>query len=645
MKKLLLSLLAVVGLAGVASAATVTFDFTKPTTLTPPQPADKDAEGLKADNTNKYADVAGVTFTSGAASISFTKIDGISSSGVRMYYQSGGAIQLRLYKNYKMVVAGQGANVTGIKIVYNHAKADKLSADAGTYTVAADKKSATWSGNAPSVVFTPSDNLQINSIEVTTGAADPDFIAAPVFTPAAGTYTGAQNVTITAAAGCDIFYTTDGTAPTTASNKYTGALAVDKSMTVKAIAAKDGKTSAVATAAYVINKAPEGGKVTAELAKTVAAGDYIFYLEGAGVAVPVGESLQYGYPIFKANTPANNVITTDKANVVTLAATEGGYTIKDCYGRYWGIDASHFSINVFSDLATATNAVWTVALSGNDVKITNVGRPTVYLAMAEYNSEKEIKATDQADQPLFQMWKVTGTAEKPEVKTFNSIADIIAANPADEIIVNFDLTVGFRNSGNLFCTDGKDWIQVYSKAVPASIISGSKINKGWHSKYENYRKTTPELMPVSAATMTGEAGNFSPKVVKAADINVKLVNAVVKIENVVLDAKTPTGTETDKDQWNFTGKSDNVELPFRNNYQKPSVEPGTYDITVVVTVYNDAPSLYVVDFEESAGINDINADDNAPVEYYNLQGVKIANPAEGQVVIRRQGSKATKVVF
>ncbi|MDE6371674.1 MAG: hypothetical protein K2K92_09325 [Duncaniella sp.] len=38
------------------------------------------------------------------------------------------------------------------------------------------------------------------------------------------------------------------------------------------------------------------------------------------------------------------------------------------------------------------------------------------------------------------------------------------------------------------------------------------------------------------------------------------------------------------------------------------------------------------------------ADENAPVEYYNLQGVRINEPAAGQIVIRRQGAKVTKMV-
>ncbi len=54
-------------------------------------------------------------------------------------------------------------------------------------------------------------------------------------------------------------------------------------------------------------------------------------------------------------------------------------------------------------------------------------------------------------------------------------------------------------------------------------------------------------------------------------------------------------------------------------------------------------SLYkYVDAE--TGIEDTMVDENAPVEYYNLQGVKVANPENG-IFIKKQGAKATKVVL
>ncbi|MDE5807025.1 MAG: hypothetical protein K2H76_02845, partial [Muribaculaceae bacterium] len=46
-----------------------------------------------------------------------------------------------------------------------------------------------------------------------------------------------------------------------------------------------------------------------------------------------------------------------------------------------------------------------------------------------------------------------------------------------------------------------------------------------------------------------------------------------------------------------------------------------------------------------AGVNDVVADDaNAPVKYFNLQGMEVANPEAGQIVIKKQGSKTVKVV-
>lgn len=79
-------------------------------------------------------------------------------------------------------------------------------------------------------------------------------VASPAFNPAAGTYTSAQSVTIsTETEGATIYYTTDGTAPTTESTEYTTAVTVDQTMTIKAIAVKDDMNdSEVASASYTI---------------------------------------------------------------------------------------------------------------------------------------------------------------------------------------------------------------------------------------------------------------------------------------------------------------------------------------------------------------------------------------------------------
>ncbi len=49
----------------------------------------------------------------------------------------------------------------------------------------------------------------------------------------------------------------------------------------------------------------------------------------------------------------------------------------------------------------------------------------------------------------------------------------------------------------------------------------------------------------------------------------------------------------------------------------------------------------------STGIENVATDKvgaNGPVEYYNLQGVRVENPAAGSIVIRRQGNTATKIL-
>jgi LysM repeat protein len=78
--------------------------------------------------------------------------------------------------------------------------------------------------------------------------------AAPALAPAAGKYTGAQSVTISdAVGGTTIYYTTDGTLPTSASTVYSGPIPVNANETLKAIAvASNYANSVVAASTYKI---------------------------------------------------------------------------------------------------------------------------------------------------------------------------------------------------------------------------------------------------------------------------------------------------------------------------------------------------------------------------------------------------------
>ena len=62
-------------------------------------------------------------------------------------------------------------------------------------------------------------------------------------------------------------------------------------------------------------------------------------------------------------------------------------------------------------------------------------------------------------------------------------------------------------------------------------------------------------------------------------------------------------------------------------------------ITFTITGYHTAKAL----FDSEAGVKNVEIDNNLPVEYFNLQGVRVENPENG-LFIARQGKTVTKVV-
>jgi len=88
--------------------------------------------------------------------------------------------------------------------------------------------------------------------------------ATPVFSPAGGTYSAAQSVVLTdSTPGAKIYYTTDGSTPTTSSSSYSGPITVSSSETLQAVASASGYAlSAVATATYTINQTAQSFTIT-----------------------------------------------------------------------------------------------------------------------------------------------------------------------------------------------------------------------------------------------------------------------------------------------------------------------------------------------------------------------------------------------
>ncbi|MGM9866071.1 MAG: hypothetical protein ACI30P_07335 [Muribaculaceae bacterium] len=81
-----------------------------------------------------------------------------------------------------------------------------------------------------------------------------------------------------------------------------------------------------------------------------------------------------------------------------------------------------------------------------------------------------------------------------------------------------------------------------------------------------------------------------------------------------------------------------ITIPVKGLFLWPSNTTSLY--------YANTSGVTIEIEHEQGGVNDIIADEenNAPVEFFNLQGQRVNNPAAGQLVIRRQGTKVAKVL-
>ena len=178
---------------------------------------------------------------------------------------TGGALSL-----YKLVNANQVATPTFSPVAGTYYETQNVTITCATedatiyYTTDGTTPSAS-NGTQYTTAITVAESMTIKAIAVKAGMDDSDVataayvitlpsVATPTFSPAAGTYTTSQSVEISCTTeGATIYYTTDGTAPTTSSNVYNGAIEINTTTTLKAIAVKDGMVdSDVPSATYNI---------------------------------------------------------------------------------------------------------------------------------------------------------------------------------------------------------------------------------------------------------------------------------------------------------------------------------------------------------------------------------------------------------
>jgi hypothetical protein len=230
------------------------------------------------DIAGAYADANGVNhgfvYTAASATPAFTTFD-VPGVGTTGFFPGSGALNVNA-----------GGDTSGLYTDTNGVRHGFLRTANGTFTAPIDAPGAATTGMFSGTILTSINatdditgtfadaNGVFHSFLLAAGSA-PAPAATPTFSPAAGSFTSPQMVTISdATAGAMIFFTTDGTTPTTSSTKFTGPIAVNSTETITAIAAASGfSNSAVASATYTINAPPPDFQVSVNpSALTIVAG-------------------------------------------------------------------------------------------------------------------------------------------------------------------------------------------------------------------------------------------------------------------------------------------------------------------------------------------------------------------------------------
>ena len=347
--------------------------------------------------------------------------------------------------------------------------------------------------------------------------------ATPVISPAGTSFATTISVTITdTTTGATIYYTTDGTTPTSASTKYTGAITVSSSETITAIATATGLinsqpasqtyTSTTQAAAPTFNP-PAGsyaGTQSVTLRDTTAASKIYFTLDGSTPAPGAGTTQLYSAPISIAQTTTVKAIAT--STLTNSPVATAAYTI--------GPAAPTINFpNGFADAPATMTFNGSTDLDDSRLQLTNGGANEA--SSAFYNTPVNIQSftTDftmqlsgaVADGMTFTIQNVGPTALGPSGGGLGYGPDL-PTNPdpspntpiAKSIAVKFDF---FSNAG-----EGTDSTGLYangaSPTIPAidmtssGVILASGDTMAVHLAYDGTNLTLTMTDSVVNATFT-----------------------------------------------------------------------------------------------------------------------------------------------
>ena len=323
-----------------------------------------------------------------------------------------------------------------------------ISGDDG-FTVSGSYENGTWTGSANSVAFTTTGGRQdVNSIAVTYEAAPSTYVAPPTISGET-TFEGSTDVTITGVEGSTIYYTLDGSDPTTASTSGASPVTftLDESATVKAIAVLNGNQSEVATKEFT--KIEFTDMTVAEIQELTKDQAYINLTIENGKVVYIDNS--YSTPSVYIRDGENAIMFFSTTLPFTANATVSG-TVKVDYDNYYGIH--EVKSNSFTD-----------------------------------DSGLTITASDEEAQPI----TVT-------------IADLLALNHICDLVKIEDVTIRSEvadENTNYYASDGTNEVQFYKNEGVVADYANDGKTYNVTAVFNNIYSGRAEIRPISVELSTG----------------------------------------------------------------------------------------------------------------------------------------------
>lgn len=470
-----------------------------------------------------------------------------------------------------------------------------------------------YGGN--SMTVTGATGVTLTKVEFTTGSSNPwntdSKASAPTFTVADNLWAGSAN---------SVKFTQGGT---------TGHVRI-----TKIVITYDGGTGG---AAPVDPDQPVATGATFEKVSAIESGSkYLFVIDGKFGAC-ISSTATYGRLNLTDCTIADNKFTAKESNALTITEVAGkGYTIQDADGRYYGMDAEHkTSFQIYTEVNDG--CYWTAAWNAGTVTFTNALNTDCIICRstgAEGTPYTNIAPAAVADgQTLPELFKMTaaGSGETPVDPTPETPADAAIYYGLGQAAAEIDWTF---DNGTL--PEGITYVWSWKEYNGAHYLNASAyVNKVAYAVEAWAVSPAIDLAGYTDVTATfDQAAKFQTTIKDLCGLYIREAGATTWTQ-LNFSAWPEAGT------WNFSS----CGLINLKAYEGKKVQFGfKYGSTA-----DGADTWEIRDFkvngEKKSGIADVDADLNAPVEYFNLQGVRVAaDQLVPGLYITRQGGKTSKVV-